>query len=287
MTQTEAEVDDQVRRATTRFGPAIAQVFAATSDGQPDPVGSGVLLAVADRHFLLTAAHVLDHQEESALYLAVDGGKTVELLGTALTSGLPSSGDRREDEVDVAAVELAAETTSRLPSTAFLAPSDLDVNEVADQAALYVVMGYPHRKTQRRPGLMLRSVLYKYVARSGAESYSKVGRSEVDSLVLDFRRERVRFEGKQQTAPHPEGMSGGPVFRLTPRSSPLEREAPATLVGLLTDYPAQSHVLIAPRISLWVAHLQAAVPELSASLPSLSRFRPVFRSIDPEGQGSV
>lgn len=277
MSVSESGVETHVARVTAQFGRSIAQVLKATDRGTPDPVGSGVLLAVGERRFLLTAAHVLDHHDHSTLYLAVDGGKTVEVGGRSISSGVPSSGRRSEDGIDVGVVELNAEARGALPPEAFLSPLALDINEVADPKALYVVMGYPHRRVELRPGNVIESTLQKYTAQTNDDLYNLTSRDETTNLVLAFRRDRVRFEGLVRTGPHPAGMSGGPVFRLENIGSPLVGGTVARVVGLLTDYVQRNHVLIAPRVSLWVAHLRAAVPDLASRLPAPNRFRPIFR----------
>lgn len=131
----------------------LLRVFSATGDGRPDPTGSGVLLAVAGRYFFLTAAHLLDHSEVSTLYVAVDGSKAVELLGTSYTSGLPASGRRDDDETDVGFVELAEETAGRLPPEAFVSATDLDVADTAtSRRVIRSARAKGNRGTRQREG---------------------------------------------------------------------------------------------------------------------------------------
>ena len=272
-------LETHVQRLVRRFGRSVVQIFGVTPAGLPDPLGTAAVLTVAGKYLLMTAAHVLDPMSESTLYGGIDGGSLVEITGQAYFSGAPESGGHENDEIDVAFIDLSPETVLKLTTDVLLTPDDLDVNDRGRIEDVYVAMGYPYRKTKRVAGANVESKLYKYTTVLRPNLYAAERRDEATHVVLGFHRRSMRFEGRQQTAPDPGGMSGGPVFRLDNVGTPLISGVPlGRLVALLTDYSARNHVLIGPRVSVLVAYVRKALPDLSPHLPDPTRFRPVFKS---------
>ncbi|MEQ1692045.1 MAG: hypothetical protein ABMA00_12225 [Gemmatimonas sp.] len=91
-----------------RFERAVRPVLRVTRKGEPDFIGSGVLLRVGHVHFLLSAAHVFDEPSEVAIPAGVHGGVVVtfgsvghvELSGRLHMTAMPKSGNRVDDRVD-------------------------------------------------------------------------------------------------------------------------------------------------------------------------------------------
>lgn len=112
--------------------------------------GSGVLITVGERHFVLSAAHVLDlhSRRHIPLWVMPDeiGKKVVSLDGAKLyTSELPANGDRRDDPIDAGFLELTPKIVSELVSSkAFLPLRDIDAWDPFYQRSWYMTVGYPY-----------------------------------------------------------------------------------------------------------------------------------------------
>ncbi len=74
--------------ARARYRDAVRPIYGATGKGDPDHIGSCILLEVDGEQFLLTAAHVLDHNQNTSLYLG--GDELILLQFEALATIAPS-----------------------------------------------------------------------------------------------------------------------------------------------------------------------------------------------------
>ncbi len=58
--------------ALNRFRSSVRQVYGATNQGRPEPLGSAILLKLREGPCVLTAAHNLDWNKHTSLYLGLD-----------------------------------------------------------------------------------------------------------------------------------------------------------------------------------------------------------------------
>ena len=96
-------------RASLGIGQAIIPIYGSDlrpeREGRADCLGSGVLVKRGDDHLLVTAAHVLDHNQDTALYIPAQK-RLRKLEGLALVTSAPN-GKRENDRVDFAVIKLA------------------------------------------------------------------------------------------------------------------------------------------------------------------------------------
>lgn len=107
-------------------------------------IGSGTLLAVADAHFVVTAAHVLRHAQAHGMTVAVSSGDNQSFTATTgewmLT--VPSDGATSDDQFDIAVFRLSPNQVHRFASVSFVRIADVSFER--DLASGYfVVSGYP------------------------------------------------------------------------------------------------------------------------------------------------
>ena len=180
-------------------------------------VGTGVLVAVAQMRFVVTAAHVADENEWTSLYIGT-GRKIVRLLSGPICATAKPNGVRDRDRVDLAIVEPFPETLEKLSSeSSFLAPEEFDVRS-EELETQYYASGFPG--TQTRAHLGTNTAYSKGVIISGktssTEKYAEVNANVRSHVVINFDRERVAgTDGSIQKAPEPPGMSGGASGRST------------------------------------------------------------------------
>ena len=55
--------------ALERFRAAVKPIYGSTGSGEPEHIGTALLLQLPEGHFLLTAAHVIDWNAKTTLYL--------------------------------------------------------------------------------------------------------------------------------------------------------------------------------------------------------------------------
>src|SRR5262245_54212803 len=108
----------RVRDAEMRIADTPVPVYRETRKGTPELIGSAVLIQIADRRFICTAAHVLDERNGSNLYLP-EGSMLQTFAAQFRVTQVPASG-RRDDKFDFAIAELVSENGDRFARYRFL-----------------------------------------------------------------------------------------------------------------------------------------------------------------------
>ncbi len=186
--------------------------FYGLQDKQFKPNGSGVLLQIADTHFVLTAAHHLEGplRHQIPYYTA-----PVDLLAPPISLHDAIVTVSRNEVLDVAVLELAAEVVEQLlPVRNFLRLKDIDTRP-APIPGTYLVMGFPcaytHTNEQTRiiQAEPLPFVTGIFTGEPLPGSYDPQAH-----ILLEYSRECLDHHGKPSESPHPEGMSGCGIWRL-------------------------------------------------------------------------
>lgn len=137
-------------------------------------VGTGTLFRIADKSFVITAAHVTRAAAELNQTIGVSGGETNFV---ALSEPAICSDDRRlsftEDSFDVAVMPLTHEQTSRLEGSTFLRFDDVSFDSV-DKENFLCILGFPHmwssRSTEQLPTMTSKAFQFTTDVYSGDTS---------------------------------------------------------------------------------------------------------------------
>jgi hypothetical protein len=239
-------------------------------------LGSGILLRIAGRQFLITAAHVLDDASpERPIYIPNEERGDSPLQGIPCVTAIPEGGERRHDRLDIGVVEMHNATIGNLPGYEFLTVADIGMSERPVEGCTYSLMGFPY--TKNKPPYCtnhVRPTLVTYTTTSADESlYQSMGSATDTSLLLHLKREDTMLaygnRGKAPaTAPHPKGMSGGAVWRLEGVARQAGCNSVNKLVGVFIEYHKDHHVVVATKVDVVVDLIRHCWPELSDSLPS-------------------
>ena len=263
----------------------VCPIFSANRKSEPELVGSGVLLRVSSRVFLLTAAHILDENERTNFYVS---GKSelIELLGRSYYGVSPGSG-RRRDKIDVGFVLLSDAVVGELyPRLEFLAVDNLNVNDIAIPGNPYAFVGYPTTRNKPRLHHKIRlGGMMLTLAAATEDKYVQLGLSSSTHLVACFDRSRVAGQAGR-TAPDPHGMSGGGVWRLERSPDFAAPQVFASLVALAIEWRRTSRVLVAVRISILVAMLRRLFPDIASQLCEPSRVGVRVTLLSPDLPGA-
>jgi hypothetical protein len=213
-------------RTSTECRERIAAVTApiyTEQDGATILCASGVLLQIADRHFLVSAGHTFDARRMLYLPLWVTSG----VIGSKLlplgqvrirSSDTKVPYDRTDEPFDIAVCELSGETGEQIAvNKKFLRLADVDPWDRQEPRSWYMVFGYPSVLSPQDE--VTKSIDAKAVAlatfiycdeRGPLDSYDK----EV-GIALDFDAATMKDDdGNPAIAPHPGGMSGCGIWRL-------------------------------------------------------------------------
>ena len=136
-----AWIKERTSQAQASFFPSVRPVYWATSSGTAEAVGSSFLLRVDGKRYFVTAAHVLDLNQQSTLYVA--GSNALEpITGIAGVTKAPASG-RVHDKFDFAFMELPDDFSSRLGANAFIDAKEISQNRGDLDGRCLMALGYP------------------------------------------------------------------------------------------------------------------------------------------------
>lgn len=221
--------------------------------------GTGILLAVDRYKFVVTAAHVLDQDDDGTIYLP-DG----VILGPASTSvvktSIPAGGHREDDRVDVAVFRITDEQFAGLVAKgrAAIQVSMIGFGDGIEPGKKYVFTGFPSSKTGLNPPerkLAPRGVSANCLT-EGTTLITGLGLNPATHIVVRFDpKQMMDDEGRRITAPSPVGMSGGAIWTLDP--SGLYK-----WVGVGIEYRKKECVLVGTRVGAVIALLRSAYPEV-------------------------
>lgn len=198
---------EQMREACLEDSKSVLPVY-GIQNNKPIQDRTGVLLAIADQGFLVTAAHSLGQITNSHIPLYVTsprrGKGGIQLVGELHAT--------EEETIDVAVVKMNRDTKTRLDDAGarFLRVTDVD-NKATAAPALYLVRGYP--LDCNADPMTYSTVLY----RGDTPTDSDYPYDPAFHLLLDHSKE-LRWRGGQAArSPRIEGMSGCGIWRLTTR----------------------------------------------------------------------
>jgi hypothetical protein len=217
---------------------ATSPIYAQAEKHVFEAVGTGIFFTHRDRHFVLSAAHVLRRMNEERLLIG--DNRLVTLNGRFFRA--PS------DDVDLAFVPLNDEQYAHVAGALFLSAVNVHVSdrpEMAPDGRRFYVVGF--RADMNAPEAVHTTVVAAgaaYLAHAAPETtYRDLGASAERHLVLTFNR-NVLYSGATTIEPEeePQGMSGSGVWQFKP---PGESEK---LVAILTEHSNKHKAIIAARI---------------------------------------
>lgn len=232
-------------------------------------IGSGTLLKVEQSTFLITAAHVIDCASGQPLFLCCPTG--MKQIGGRGKLTTPVSGSRQDDRDDTAVVALDGDTTAFVEAAYKPLPINLaDVKDSWLPEKPYAFSGFPWRKSGSKiNGVICEPPIYTFQATSVAETdYSSLGLSLLKHIAVDFDlKHAIDANGRDLTAPNPQGMSGGAVWSFVPVDLDGQQMLTRRPVGIAIEYISERRVLVGVRINAALECIRMMFPSLSASIP--------------------
>lgn len=259
--------------AEAQFRSAVRPIYGSTEYGRPFHIGSCFLFERDDTKFLVTAAHIIDDNEVTTLYVAGESA-LVAIVGHSRVSIAPNEW-RSLDKVDVAIVKLAEDVLSQLGGVRFIRESECILHELSGKARHNCVLGYPNAINKRYDAVGSKVELgpYQYTSVFIFDPKRKVQTetfAEAHYLIDCDPKWAKDPEGMRIRAIEPKGISGGGVFLLvglaTPEAQYDSWKCSSKLVGMVIEFRRAFKVLVALRISVIVQIIESSVwhdlPEL-------------------------
>lgn len=205
--------------------------------------GTGTLFRIGDRHFVLSAAHVLDYPGIFSVPYCTsvcdEGSPLLLNMVKIVSSPLPPGADkfdidmRDADPFDIAVAELHPDSATKLePYWRFAQLQELDVFSPSVEGS-YFVLGFPVERTST--DFAARSSDTKALSYSTElHNGSRDDRDKEADLLLAYPRQNQTFGGQIVIAPNPKGISGCGIWRLARQDKLIDdwHDSDVRLVGI-------------------------------------------------------
>lgn len=256
-----ARKEEEKRLLTERLQESVVPLF-VYRNGQPDRIGSCVLVRLDSEFYAFTAAHVIRDAGSATLFAPSEGrgGKLQPL--PPCTAHLKSSGGG--NDLDVGVLALAARHLGAFQHHVFLAGVEIDQEDQPDDQddvrSFYFVLGYSASRTQVKISKAERRIHQQSFRFStqpvDAAEYLQERRSKSDHILLDFDHKEIRVEGRRASPPKLQGVSGGGIFQIS------RKAMRGALVAIATENRRRSRLILGTRIK----HFLAMVGELKTTV---------------------
>ncbi|QDU15833.1 hypothetical protein CA11_36610 [Gimesia maris] len=231
-------------------------------------IGSGVLLRIGNELFVLTAAHVIDH---GTIFMpAVD--EIEQITGGFSFNPIPEHGSRAKDPIDIGYIHLSNDWLRKLhPEIKPLSVDDLLLIDELETGDIFTFVGYPWRKTKSSASLHKTDLTTFTGHASASDIYNKLSYNRVTNVLIRMRRKKTyssRYES-HQTAPHPQGISGGAVIAWPWNFIDRHDSTNLKLAAIGHTYHEREHCMVATRIIPYMMAIVRNNPELAMHFAGL------------------
>ncbi len=251
-----ARINECVTAVSSYYLLAVRAIYGSTKQERPEHIGSCILLNLRGTPLLLTAAHVIDNNAHTTLYV---GGKTslVQIDGDFLATTAPE-GSRDRDRHDFAIWKIPPHIVSELGDVKYIIEGELAQEAIRNEGRLFLVLGYPNTKNKGADisKKAVKSELWKYAstAKSSDSLAKTLGISGTDHLFVGFNKKRSKDSaGNVVHSIKPTGVSGGALidlgFPAHPKNLGMNTDCRGLLAGLLIEFHAGHSLFVATRIT--------------------------------------
>lgn len=240
-----------------QFMSSVRPIYGSTEHGNPYHIGSCVLIEVDSSKYLITAAHVLDHNEITTLYVSGESD-LVQLEAEALITN-PCTGNRDDDKLDFAILPLSEELTKQLGSVVFINELSMLNGAPENEGQLYLALGFPNSKNKKvdnkKNKITQNPFVYSSTLNLNQDVFKEVGATKDQHYLLDFCSKHSKDENNNEVnSIAPKGASGGALFFIEGMSNPdnyrPDAECVGKLTGILVENNKQQKVIMATKISV-------------------------------------
>jgi len=241
---------------------SICPIFIQQDKGI-EQIGSGVVVDISGKVFILTAAHVMEWRSQGQLMVATSNGIEV-ILGVGSSVFVKAGFGRRRDVYDIAYIMLTDDFAEKV--SAMFRPVARDEYWVTDNVMpddAYSFSGYPLKKATQEEGV-LSGEIFSYTGEAAIDKkYENLGYDQELNIVVNFRRKKSidPIKGKQ-IPPHPRGISGGAVFRWPKAAENVGEKRFRYLAGIGHTFIEQHNCLVGTKLAFILRYIANQHPEL-------------------------
>lgn len=241
---------------------SVRAIYGATDNGRPYHIGSCILLEYKGNKILVTAAHVIDHNEQTSLYISGENN-LVQLIGSCFTTSSRDD-DRGKDKLDFSVFPISDKLASDLGNLYFIPEKEWALEELSEKDRCCLALGFPNSKNKKidpsKNEFKLEPFVYTSTIKSDPKLFEEIGFSTADHYLLDFCSKHSKdSDNKITNSICPTGVSGGGLFLLegiaNPESYRPEIECKGKFLGILIEQRKNKKVLVFTRIAVIIKAL--------------------------------
>lgn len=254
-----AAMDSMASSVEANLKRSVRPVYGASERLTPYHIGSSILLELLGRKVLLTAAHVLDHSDETTIYVGGDN-RLVPIEGEFVVTKM-LNGDRSRDRYDFAFLVLSDHQVESLSNVVYC-PQHListgDPEPVEDR--VYTTFGFPNSRNSDVDNVRHRTkaslLSYSSLAILPQDIIRKLPNHDEDHLFIRYLNQSTYDDGTRIRTISARGLSGGALVDTGRLSEHLAgRPSTRALAGLIIE--RVNGVLVATKLSVIVPQIKA------------------------------
>jgi hypothetical protein len=249
-------MDTSAAGASVAFRHAIRSIYGAKENGRPMHIGSSILLVLDGVHYVVTAAHVIDHSDETTLYIGADAD-LVPLIGLTFSTTQAPSKRRDLDRHDFAFAALTDAIIEKLAGAKFIEEDEIDATTPDGRGDYYTVLGFPNSRNGDFDNALKRATAKIWPYSGTAAQHQKLLEQLPDKganhILIKFEGWGANDQGVRVRNLSPRGMSGGAVVRgqnlADPKAVFLGAVTAPKLAGVVIERDQKYPYLIATHMS--------------------------------------
>lgn len=261
---TRARINELAACAVERFRSAIRPIYGSSANGSAEHIGTCLALSIADKRYLLTAAHVIDWNATTSLYV---GNTELTLLSMDFLATMKPVGNRLHDHYDFAIGELSKDDIQSLDQVQYLKTEGISSSAIDSVGTVYTSIGYPNSKNKKadsaQKSVPTQIFNYSNTATEHDALKKKLQISGSDHIFIGFNPKYSKdMEGKRINSIRLNGVSGGAVVNLGNLAKPeilAGTQTPAPkLAGLFIEFHKAEKIILATRIQTILAAINTS-----------------------------
>lgn len=257
-------LNECVDTLSRKYLESVRAIYGATDHGRPEHIGSCVLIEYQGTKYLVTAAHVIDNNAVTSLY--VTGEKSLVLItGTVLTTTAKDD-KRKNDKNDFAVIPISDSVASELGNLTYLTDADWELGSPPANDRFGLALGFPNSRNKKVDNLTKAISPEPFVYSSSlildASDNEKSNYQPDRHYLLDYSEKHSKdAQGKLVNSIAAKGVSGGGLFLIcgltNPENLPIGSPCKGKLLGILIEYAKARKALVFTRITLVIEAIAA------------------------------
>jgi hypothetical protein len=243
-------------------------VYWPDQKGDPEAIGSCVLVVIGEAKFLFSASHVLKGIYEREVRVAAGDSLAVvrgEVTGL-FREGAAISSDG--DDIDLGAIRLKGDSWDQAPISGFAKLEDMDIRPGAATRDCFCLAGYPASKQRNcLVGNDLNASLFRVAGVECKEdTYKACRRNPEVSLMIGFDKKRIWGPHGMLSAPDVYGMSGSGIWRIGPAINDVRTRPLLSGIAVEWHRSGSAKYILGTRVHLIIEALANRYPIVRDSL---------------------